>query len=1041
MFFSSFRVVAIFIFLCSACLFVVPFLRIDLRPESNDPSITVTYYMDNSPPEIVEQYATSILENAFSQLAHLKKIESKSHYNTGSVTLTFDKHADIAFKRFEVALKIRQTYDKLGPNTSYPLIAATAGTASEKRALLSYTIVAPVEEYEIKQKAEEVFRNRLNTLSGVQEIDISGPENLQISVACDKRTLQAYNISFDQIEQALKQNTAPQYPGIARSDAHEEIFIRTKVAETSLQELKNITLGDAARPVKLGAVADIYLEPKTPTHYFRINGKNSVTLSIYARKGENAIETADIVRQAITESLPSLPPGYRVDLAYDDTKFLVEEVDKMYFRTSLSMAILFTLVLVSYWNWRYSLCILLSVLAASSTLLFLAWICQVNIHLYTLAGISLSFGLMMDNAIVMFDYYRQYRSRRAFTVLLAATLTTVTSLLLVFLLPENEQKNLKDFAVIICLGLSASLLVALFFTPALHNLLQTSGAARASRRRKRWTAAGFRAYLKVVRFTVRLRPLLIAAVILAFGLPVFLLPATWEDHDLYNKTIGSDLYQKKIRPHSDKYLGGALRLFVFRALNEESYVDPQRTALHVIAELPFGATLEQLNDALLRIEDLLKPVPGLDKYITRTQSGQYGHIEITFQEEFEQATLPHQLKDLLIAQSFHIAGVSWRVYGVGRGFAMVNGETTPRFRVIMKGYNYDELENQSNKLARKLVAHERIQTANTNAQLGAGEKQGEQYVLEIDQARLGHTQANYTALTAALEQNVPPSGARLAIPFRNAILPVVIKEKQAAGFSLWNLTENTIPVDGRLVRMKDIARLSTQPVASTIYRENRQYIRIVEFEYFGDQQFGSKYLTQTLEEMSTRLPHGYTAEEEKSAGDAGNKNNKYYLILLLLLGSYLISTILFENFKHPLLILAVVPMAFIGIFVTFGALRYTFDQGGYAAFILCGSLLVNATIFILSDFHRSRRQNPQDPNRIFLKCIFHRGRTILIILISAGCSLIPFLIEGDSVIFWYPMAVGAIGGILASLISIFILTPVLMWTKSRAVQKKSHQAG
>ena len=90
----------------------------DLNPREREPVLTVSFGVPRSSPDLVEKLATSPLEGALSQLADLKKINSVSNYDRGSITLSFDKETDMEFKKFEVSSIIRQVYPAHCQNSS-----------------------------------------------------------------------------------------------------------------------------------------------------------------------------------------------------------------------------------------------------------------------------------------------------------------------------------------------------------------------------------------------------------------------------------------------------------------------------------------------------------------------------------------------------------------------------------------------------------------------------------------------------------------------------------------------------------------------------------------------------------------------------------------------------------------------------------------------------------------------------------------------------------------------------------------------------------
>lgn len=146
---------------------------------------------------------------------------------------------------------------------------------------------------------------------------------------------------------------------------------------------------------------------------------------------------------------------------------MAEELDKIYIRTGLCLLILLIFVFLVNRSWRSTLIVTaaltVNILIAVAACAFL----QIPVHIYTMAGITVSLGIVIDTTIVMADHYGYYRNRGAFPDLVAAILTTVAALLLILLLPESERGNLTDFIWVISINLCISLAVAFFFIPAL----------------------------------------------------------------------------------------------------------------------------------------------------------------------------------------------------------------------------------------------------------------------------------------------------------------------------------------------------------------------------------------------------------------------------------------------------------------------------------------------------------------------------------------------------------------------------------------------
>ncbi len=1032
-----FRVMVIFIVLAIVGIAVVPGLRVNFTPNYIKPTLTITYSLPNSSPDIVERLATSPLENALSQVEGVNRTYSISRYNTGVITLDFDKDDDMEFRKFEVNSIIRNIYKKLPENLSYPNVEQRGGeTQNETESpILFYSVNGPYAPYKLQQDVDEYIRKSLSQIGDIKRIEVRGANPLQITVDFDVATLVRYNLSRGQIRSALTSFNNAIYAGMARTSSNQQFFLQTSAqipdldalgsTEVALIEGKAILLKDLAR---------IYVEEQRPTSYRRINAKNAVYVNIYAREGVNKIVLAEETKSRIQSLSRLLPQGVELRLERDDTEFLNKEMGKIYQRTLLSVLILIVFILAINRNVRYLITLFVGIVVNLCITSIIVYALRVELHIFSIAGVTISFGLIVDNAIVMLDHLHRKKNSRVFVALLAASLTTIMSLLMVLLLPEEDRRDLTDFSVVVAINLGVSLLIALFFTPALYSLLfkeklkRSTLSIRGLRRRVKL----FRAYFASINFIVRFRKTFIVIVILAFGLPVFKLPLQWEGQDWYNDTIGSDTYQDEIRPVTDKIFGGALRKFVTEVYEGYSYRSPEQTKLFVNARLPFGTTLEDANFVVASVEDYLKGVEGIDKFVANVAK-QSGRIEITFKPEYEDSALPYQLKARLQARSIDLTGVAWSIYGVGRGFS-VGGERgdTPSFRIRMRGYNYDELNEQALVLAEKLKTNRRVQEVKTNAQISWGRAKTSEYVLDFDIERLASSGVSRGEVMSMLGDFTRPSRASLQANYRDERLPVYIRASNADLFSKYDLMDEALPLDtGRFIKISDYASLTFEEAANEIHKEDRQYLRVVAFDYLGSAKFGGRHRDKQMEAMKNEMPVGYQVDAARTNFGFDRAEREYGLLVYLIIGIFFICAILFENLKQPFHIIVTIPISFIGLFLIFSVFDFSFDQGGYAAFVMLGGLVVNASIFIVNDLNNSGLKHY---NRAVVKSVLGKAQPILLTILSTCFGLIPFLIEGESEIFWFALAIGTIGGLVFSVVAVFVCLPVFLSKKVKKVK-------
>ncbi|PKQ66892.1 efflux RND transporter permease subunit [Raineya orbicola] len=1050
--FSSFRVVFVFVVLSVMGVGLIPQISVDLMPARYEPVLQVSVSMPQTDPGTIEEKVTAPLENAFSQIPHLKKISSVSRYNYSSISLQFENAQDLAFARFELASIIRQMYAKLPASCSYPEITQSSEENSRKMPLLVYSINAPLVSHQIKKTASDVFLNALSGEKSIEKVEISGAENLQISIHYQTEKLLTYGISPEQILQKIRNHYQNDYLGLIHQN-HQQFFVRIAQENIKLSDLENITITEIHNPtngisqkILLKELASVGIEEQEPTAYFRINGLNSVRLLLYAREGTNQIEVAKTLEMRVQELAQNLPSSFQLILESNQIETLAQEIRKNQERAIYAILILVAFVLLWYRNLYQVLTLFASLAVNLALLVLILYFFKISVHLYTLAGITVSLGLLIDNAVMVLHHItNKNTSRKKKNFLKRAlwgnTLAVIAALSLVFFLPEKERMNLTDFLIVVSCNLFISLFVSTIFTPALyrlfydHPLLKKEGLKNVVFSHKRRNFQLFSWYARVIGFLQRYPKTFTLFVVLSFGTPIFMLPTQVQGWEWYNKTLGNEWYLENIRPYLDKYLGGTLRLFAYNVYENSGYRNLERTQLFVQAEMPMGTTLRQMNEVILKVENYLqksqKQNKGLEKFVTSIYSPQYAQIIIFFDKDTERGSLPYLLKNRLIALSLDMGGVTWNVYGVGEGFSNATGEQMASFRVEMRGYNFEKLEQQAEILAQKLLAHKRIQAVNTNERMNYFERKSKEIRWEVlpEHMQLGKVSA--LQLGNALRIRSKPSASQGFLLAENQYLPLMLKSVSAEDFSLQAMSSEIMknPQTNNNFKLNTLGKSKEVFSQSAIYKENREYIRLVSFEYMGSNKFGQEFLDKKLAEMRLEMPAGFKAtQQEFKFWSREQKKRQYELLAIVFAGIFVVCSITFESFRKAFFTLLTIPVSFIGLFLIFYVGNYYFDQGGYASFILLSGTVVAASIFILVEWDsQSHRANYQ-----LLKIAFRKFVPVLITILTSVLGFVPFLLEGDKEIFWFSLALGSIGGLIASLFAVWICLPV--WCKVKQLQ-------
>ena len=161
------------------------------------------------------------------------------------------------------------------------------------------------------------------------------------------------------------------------------------------------------------------------------------------------------------------------------------------------------------------------------------------------------------------------------------------------------------------------------------------------------------------------------------------------------------------------------------------------------------------------------------------------------------------------------------------------------------------------------------------------------------------------------------------------------------------------------------------------------------------------------------MPIGYTIESVGSRYRWGQDGNDYYWLLgLIILIMYFIGSILFDSLRLPLVVIAILPFAFIGLFLTFYAFSLNFDQGGFAAMVLLCGITVNSSIYIVCEYQHRRRLGQRKGWHTYLRSFSVKIVPICLTVMSTVLGFMPFLIHADDESFWFSMAAGTIGGLI-----------------------------
>lgn len=1016
---------------------VLPSLSIQYAPSAAERRIGVNFSWYDASARLVEQRVTSRIEGALSTVSGCESVSSTSSKGGGSVSVSLRKGTDMTAARFEVATAIRNLYPSLPPEVSYPEISVAASGRRQSEAIV-YTIKADLPSKRIEEYVTARMTVPLSQIGGVEKVSLSGVTPFEWVIEYDPGALHAAGLGPGDLAKAFNDTFRSDVIGMS------ELTDDDGVRRSTVLKLRNRTTADFGeipvagrngRIYRLGDFATARWREALPSHYFRINGLNTVNLSVTCAPGSNILRVTDAVRREMTRLEAEFPEEISATLTYDASEYIAGELHKIYLRTLLCVALLLLFVLAVSRDPRY-LAVIAATLAVNLLVAAVFYrIFDLNIHIYTLAGITVSLGIIIDTSIIMVDHYSYHRDRRAFVSILGALLTTVGALAIVWLLPEEQQANLVDFSLVIVINLTVSLLTALLFVPALLDTLPLRrGMTRSSFRRRRRVVRISHRYGRMIGWGRRRRWLFVAALVWGFGIPTFLLPDKIEPQggeplsrgaEWYNR-IATGRFMTEHRQTIDRVLGSSLRLFSTATGRYNNYREPERKVLYVNAGMPEGCTVQQLDAVVRHMENYISRFDEVAMFRTRISSYDYAMIEITFRPQYENTSFPSMLKQELMAAASDFGGATWRVWGIDdNSFNNNIANSYKPYQINLRGYNYDELALFAERLIDTLARNRRVSEPEI-MDGNAWSLPRSEFDIRYDDERIAAAGLDMGSYFRALERML--CRTQLASVYDGGRMQRAVLESSGRDeFDRWHIENAQLSIDTLETKLSAAGSIRKQRSAVSIRRHRQSYEIMVGFDFIGSYELGRRLIDRTLRRFNEEvLPIGFKADSPTYNFWNEGKKQQVRLILLVVAIIYAMCAVLFESLRKPLVVVMMIPVSFIGVFLLFGGTDFVFDQGGFAAFVLLCGIVVNAGIYLIREEEEWSARSRKRGIALYLKAFNHKIIPIMLTMLSTVLGLIPFLYDGPGEVFWFAFAAAAIGGTLFSVVALLVYLPVFL---------------
>ncbi|MBQ7253544.1 MAG: efflux RND transporter permease subunit [Bacteroidales bacterium] len=1022
----NFSIVLFFIAAMVVGAGVIPLMEFQYSPSAKTDEISVYTGWRNASAESVEREVTSRIEGLASSISGVRSVTSTSVNGLSTVTVSVKNKKNIPTIRFELISRLKEIYEKLPQGVSYPNVSGRP-SGKDSRPIMSYRVKSAVALHKVEPFLREKIVEPLSLLNGVGQVTLSGIRNSTVNISFKPELLSAYGLSESELVQTIKVATG-QDVSLGLYNGIPVVFCVADDA-SAFEQIPIKTVG--GRIIRLGDIANIALRENQQDYFFRINGLEYVTITIFASPDENIIPICKSVKKYMAETESSFPYYLSLEVVSDESSSIEAELKTVLRRITLCILLLLAFVYLTSRNLKYLIIVFASLLANILIACIFYVLLGLEIHIYSLAGITVSLGIIIDTTIVMIAHYGYYKNRKAFIAILAAQATSIGAMSVIFLLPSAERVNLNDFAAVVIINLAVSLLIAFLLIPALSDILGvTTAFSKTPINRKRRIIRANEVYGQYITKAKPYRWVLIVLIIVSFGLPVEKLPdrirlsqnegenrVKTAAVNAYNATLGSSFFVHHLKRPLSVLLGGTFRLYLNKKpLKTETDVEP---TLVIKGSLPEGCTVQQLNQVVQSMENYLAQFDEIDRFSSAVTSHKDGYITVSFKPEAIHSAFPAWLKNAVIQKAIDFGGATWSVWGVTeKSFSNNIGLSDNRSSITMTGYNYKELIRYCQDCLQSISKNpnvSRVDVGLQNMSLAATE-----FYMTYDDYLLAAAEMTKSDVHEILQRQIFDSHVG-NVGSADGVIEIRASAETGTSFDVWNMANEYYSSGDRLVKLSGVGEINKHGGGYTIFKRNQSYELGVLYEYLGASRAEAKMREAEIRRLKEEvLPLGYDVSDGFRYS-SGSIKTKVHLILISIVIIYFICAILFESFVAPLLIITLIPISFVGVFLFFTIFKCDLDAGGYASLIMLAGLVVNAGIYLLKEYDGQLTGGGN-----FLKAFNRKIIPISLTVLSTIFGFLPFLIDGKSAGFWFSFALGTTGGLLFSVVGLVLILPVFI---------------
>ena len=986
------------------------YLGVREYPSVDPPIITVTTNYVGANADIIESQITEPIEEAVNGIAGVRSITSVSRDGRSTVTIEFNLAINLEAAANDVRDKVAQAVRRLPPDADPPTVSKADADSSpiiflniqsDNRSLL-----------ELSEIAENVFKERLQTINGVSSIQVWGQKRYAMRLWIDPDKLAAYQLSPLDIRNALARENI-ELPSGSVEGMSTELTVRTLGRLTTPEEFNDLIVKESGgNIVRFRDVGRAELGPENLRTVLKRDGVPMVGNAIIPQPGSNHIEISDEFYKRLDQIKKDVPEDIKVGIGFDTTDYIRASIDEVKQTIYLAFGLVVMIIFLFLRDWRTTVIPVLVIPISLIGPFFIMYIANFSINVLTLLGIVLAIGLVVDDAVVVLEnIYAKIEAgmepikaavlgaKEIFFAVVATTVALVAVFMPVIFLQGLSGRLFREFGIVIGGAGVISSFVALTLTPMLASKILKKRARqpwfyRVTEPFFRGLANGYRVTLNGF-MKVRWLALFI---IIGSGYLIYL--------------IGSQL-PSELSPLEDR---GSLRGF---------------------ATAPEGSTFEYMEAYMDEMIDMLKEeVPERKGIISVTSPGfgasssvNNGFMFVILKDKEDRERSQQEVVDAVMPKVAALTGA--RTF-ISQPQSIGNRRARFPVQFVIQAPTFEKIREVIPTFLEEARQDPTFNFVDVDLKFNKPE-------LRIHIDRLKARDLGVSMLDIAQTLQLGLSGQRFGYFILNGKQYQVIGQIQRE--------DRNEPVDvrslyvrsqeGKMVQLDNLVSLVEQTTPPSLFRYNRFISATISAGLNKGKTIGDGI--EAMEGVADRvLDDSYlTSLAGPSKDFVESSSSLTFAFALALILIYLVLAAQFESFVDPFIIMFTVPLALAGAVISlsyFGQSLNIFSQIGII--MLIGLVAKNGILIV--EFANQRKEQGLSRLEAIKEAAVARFRPILMTSLSTTLGVLPIALAlGAGAESRVSMGIAVIGGLIFStLLTLYVIPAVYSYLSSKVATKQ-----